>query len=134
MSNRKSKGKGRVTPLPPMRFEDWIRTYITHERLQRDEKCLVNPPYLLEKVIWTDRQLIAEDKKLYCSLITLVNEGGEPGRKLETIKNSPKEMSVGEKLKKLQVRIEKIEHQKDALIYELYGLTAEEIRQIEVNC
>lgn len=40
MSTGKAKGRGRITPSPPMRFEDWIRQHMTSDRLQKVEATL----------------------------------------------------------------------------------------------
>jgi adenine-specific DNA-methyltransferase len=72
----------------------------------------------------------AKGKKLYDGIVILATKVIELKRELESIKSSGKDI-FGEESKELQADIEKTKAQIDESVFALYGLTSEEIQQIE---
>jgi adenine-specific DNA-methyltransferase len=72
----------------------------------------------------------AHAKELYDKLITLASKIVAKRVELETLKKSVADI-FGEKEKEIKDDVEKIESQIDKLVFKIYGLTKEEIEQIE---
>lgn len=71
-----------------------------------------------------------QDKKLYGDVINLAIKAVEQRKELETTKKSEKDI-FGEKAKELQAAIKKTKGEVDRLVLLIYGLTTEEIQQVE---
>jgi len=73
---------------------------------------------------------VAENKGTYDGIVTLAGEITEQKKESESVKSSGKDI-FGEKSKELQTAIDKTKAQIDESVFALYGLTSEEIQQIE---
>ena len=72
----------------------------------------------------------AEIREIYDGIVTLARKVTEQGRESESVKSSGKDI-FGEKSKELQTAIEKTKTEIDRLVFTLYGLTRNEIQQVE---
>jgi type I restriction-modification system DNA methylase subunit len=72
----------------------------------------------------------SKDKEIYDGIVTLAVKVTEQKREFESVKASGEDI-FGEKSKEIQTAIEKTKSEIDQLVFGLYGLTEEEIRQID---
>lgn len=72
----------------------------------------------------------AVDKEIYDGIVTSASKVSDQKRELEYVKSSGEDI-FGEKSKALQAAIEKTKRKIDRLVFGLYGLTEEEIQQID---
>jgi len=93
-------------------------------QLQVDKEVLLHFPFRnvdLSKI---------KDREIYDGVVTLAGKVTEQKRELESVKTSGKDI-FGEKTKELQAAIEKTKKEIDQLVFELYGLSNDEIHQID---
>jgi len=93
-------------------------------QLQVDKEVMLHFPFPkldLSKAI---------DKEIYDGIIALASKVIDQKRELESVKRSGEDI-FGEKSKELQAAIEKTKRRIDQLVFRLYGLSEEEIQQID---
>lgn len=93
-------------------------------QLQVDKEVLLHFPF--RKVDLSK----AADKEIYDGIVALASKASDQKRELESIKRSGEDI-FGEKSKELQAALEKTKREIDGLVFRLYGLTEEEIQQID---